>query len=143
MTKTVRPTTIFRGFLTVGHDCNVPVTPQSSEEPSLLIPIWIYNRTMSEKIPSAKKYSTVSQTSTSVGEDAKTMMVEMDRKYTLVDETQAEVSQDSLVKAYKYGKNLIPFYQLDEEVMRLTSIKGMWVLGFILEKDASVFFVGL
>ncbi|KAJ3064776.1 X-ray repair cross-complementing protein 5, partial [Quaeritorhiza haematococci] len=146
-TRTVRPTTLFRGPITFGD-------PELHADSAISVPVWVYNKTAELKIPTAKKWSSVAETAADV--EDKTCAVTMSRVYKIVqkeaaadgvysaggdadkekddaadDDEDAEVDPDDLIKAYRYGKALIPFAQHDEESMKLRTAKGMSIIGFV------------
>jgi len=137
----IRPTPLFKGPLIFG-DITQP-------DRSININIVIYHKTMEAKLPSAKKYSKISDTMDST--DYKTHEVNMTREYKVVQTDYDDdhddmdglgdhhdgmalvegktVDEESTVKAYKYGKTLIPMSKLEEETQRFRTEKGMWILG--------------
>eukprot|EP00698_Gefionella_okellyi_P013382 TRINITY_DN3657_c0_g1_i2.p1 TRINITY_DN3657_c0_g1~~TRINITY_DN3657_c0_g1_i2.p1 ORF type:complete len:501 (-),score=150.16 TRINITY_DN3657_c0_g1_i2:982-2433(-) len=58
--------------------------------------------------------------------------VMLQRKYMLVDEPNGvPVGEDNRVKAFRYGKNIIPFQKVDEASIAIESEKCMEVIGFV------------
>jgi len=122
-TKDVKATTLIRGPLTLG-------TPPNSLEMSC----WVYTKTRELTLPSAKKYSAVSEAAAGDDED-KTFAVDMERVYTIKMNTKdgekdVEVNQENLVKGYRYGKSIVPFSAIDEEQLALQNEKGLTILYF-------------
>jgi len=122
-TKDVRATTLLRGPLIIG-------TPPNSLEMSC----WVYTKTKELTLPSAKKYSAVSEAAAG-SEEEKTYAVDMERVYSIKmntkeGEKEIEISPDNLVKGYRYGKSIVPFSSIDEEQLALQNEKGLTVLYF-------------
>ncbi|KAI9101648.1 SPOC like C-terminal domain-containing protein [Phlyctochytrium arcticum] len=148
--KQVKPVTLLQGMLTLGD-------PDKHPDESFQIPIQVYSKTMEIKLPSAKKWSAIAESIPADDRDEVTYgAVEMHRSYKLAvgDDldlgsgsnmagssssssshnpagSSEEIPKDDLVKAYKYGKTLVPFSAADEEAMKLVTDKGMSILGFV------------
>lgn len=54
----------------------------------------------------------------------------MDRTYYCVDDPEQEVTEDKRIKAYRYGKNTVPFNIVEESALQFESEKCLQVLGF-------------
>ncbi|KAF9986533.1 ATP-dependent DNA helicase II subunit 2 [Mortierella antarctica] len=133
-TKKVKPTAVYRGTLDLGD-------PESHPDASLSIPVHMYPSTMIMKIPTAKKYSKLSE-SVSADElpDGHTGNVNLSRAYKLkvtadmadgdADSEDVEVPADSLEKAYMYGKTIVPIRAVDLEAYKLRTAKSLTILGF-------------
>ena len=104
--KRVRSTTSFRGEISVGSN---------------RIPILAWTKTTEIKLPSAKKESKLSV-------DSETKEVERIMSYQKADGDYVE--RKDLVKAYRYGRSLIPFHTVDEAQMGFKSERAIDVLGF-------------
>ncbi|TPX69665.1 hypothetical protein SpCBS45565_g02344 [Spizellomyces sp. 'palustris'] len=137
--KSVKPVTVFRGPLTLGD-------PESHPAESLEIPVWVYNKTAEMKLPSAKKWSALAEAISEGERNGATYgAVEMQRTYkpALGDADlqkdqngqDKSISKDDLVRAYRYGKSLVPFSSEDEEAMKLRTSKGMSILGFVKQSE--------
>ncbi|TPX62530.1 hypothetical protein PhCBS80983_g00274 [Powellomyces hirtus] len=140
--KEVRPTPVFTGPLLLGDTDAHP-------DESLNITVRAYNKTTEMKLPSAKKWSTRAEEVP--GEERTGELygkVDMERAYKVVagaDDTDLGLGstdasssdkeeflpKDELVRAYRYGKTLVPFSDEDEEAMRLKTVKGISILGFV------------
>jgi ATP-dependent DNA helicase 2 subunit 2 len=120
--KSVNPTTTFRGNLTLGD-------PSSQGTYALSIPVWIYNLVVPLKAPTAKKYSKIS-TEEGVHE------VGMDRVYKK-EEEDGEFGDfaGETIRAYKYGKYLIPITEEDEKTMTLSTAKQIEIIQFVRLAD--------
>jgi non-homologous end joining protein Ku len=119
--KQVKPTTTFRGELTLGD-------PKTQGSNALSIPIWLYNQVSQLKLPTAKKYSKIS--TEGIHE------VGMDRVF--YKETEDGEQQDfsgETIKAYKYGKYLIPITEEDEKSMELITTKQIDIIQFVKLSD--------
>ncbi|KAJ3055533.1 X-ray repair cross-complementing protein 5 [Rhizophlyctis rosea] len=116
--------------------------PESHPEASLSLTVHVYTKTAELKIPSAKKFSGVAE---QLPEDQRSDptfgVVDMQRKYQLVqpdaddggggDEEGDEIDVEETIKAYRYGKTLVPFSEEDEAAMKLRTEKGLAILGFV------------
>jgi ATP-dependent DNA helicase 2 subunit 2 len=112
--KAVKPTTTFRGDLTLGD-------PKTQGSNALSIPIWLYNQVSALKLPSAKKYSKLSHSA--VGTDR--------LYYKETPEGEEEDFAGETIKAYKYGKYLIPITEEDELGMKLNTSKQLEIIQFV------------
>ncbi|KAF9276786.1 X-ray repair cross-complementing protein 5 [Mortierella alpina] len=133
-TKKVKPTAVYRGTLDLGD-------PESHPDASLSIPVHMYPATMVLKLPTAKKYSKLSE-SVSADDlpDGHTGNVNLSRAYKLkvtadmadgdTDSEDVEVPADSLEKAYMYGKTIVPIRAVDLEAYKLRTAKSLTILGF-------------
>jgi len=109
--------TSFRGLIDIGQ--------------TIKIPIWMYKKSDKSALPTAKKISLLSRKNNTGG----TGDVEQERCYYSYDDPDNQVQQDKTVKAYKYGKNYVPFNIVNEKALKYKSEKGITVLGFTDEKN--------
>ncbi len=95
-------------------------------EKGLRIPIAIYSQTSQGKLPTAKKLA---------GNETIERSLEYRRATIGIDEDESAVQptipKDSLIKAYRYGKSLVPFSKIDEQAIGYKSEKGLSILGFV------------
>jgi ATP-dependent DNA helicase 2 subunit 2 len=123
--KIVRPVTVFRGNLTLGDT-------EESPDTSLSIAVHVFNKVTEFKVPSAKK-----RNPRTVEGPVPDHSILMEREYVYkqtdeeLDEAPPELSKDDLVRAYAFGRKLIPCYPEDEEAWKLKTEKGLCILGFI------------
>ncbi|KAI8827210.1 SPOC like C-terminal domain-containing protein [Fimicolochytrium jonesii] len=134
--KTVRPVPIMRGPLLLGD-------PIAHPSEGIEIGVHLYAKTSEMKLPSAKKWSNLADTVPDAERDATTYgKVDMVRNYKLAmgdaqssdgaeNENGVKVSKEDLVRAYAYGRKLVPFSEEDEEAMKLSTTKGLSILGFV------------
>ncbi|KAJ3176406.1 X-ray repair cross-complementing protein 5 [Geranomyces variabilis] len=142
--REVKPVPVFQGPLVLGDAELYP-------ERSISIPVAVYKKTLEAKIPSAKNWSSLAENIPDAPRlDESFGRVDMDRTYKFVvaedldpnnvdagaatgapDEEDAEVDKADLVRAYKYGKTLVPLSIEDEAAMKLRTVKGMSVIGFV------------
>ncbi|KAL0478129.1 X-ray repair cross-complementing protein [Acrasis kona] len=115
--KKVRETTTYRGHLEIGDE--------------LKIKVWIYKKTDSTKLPAANRLSKISLNS----EATKDAKIKIDRTYFATEDPDLEVPLDKRVKAYKYGKNLVPFNEADDKMLSYHATKCILLLGFTDEKN--------
>lgn len=114
MKKRVRTSTAFRGNLEIAGE-------------NLAISIQSWPKTSESKLPSAKKLSKVSKESLA----KETMDVKRSISYFTLQEDAEVIEPESLVKAYKYGKSLIPFQKVDEIQLGFFEERSMKLIGFI------------
>lgn len=108
MTRRVRQVATFRGNLTI--------LPRDLE-----IPINLFTKTAMTRLPPAKKYSPY-------GGDG----VERTLTYAEYEKAGSSVSgRDELIKAFRYGRSLVPFHKIDEAQMGFKTVKSFHVLGFL------------
>ncbi|KAF9103343.1 ATP-dependent DNA helicase II subunit 2 [Mortierella sp. GBA35] len=131
--KKIKPAAVYRGTLDLGDSEKHP-------DATLSIPVHMYGRTMPAKIPTAKKFSVLSE---SAAEDnmpgGRTGIVNASRTYKLKVagdmanedvEIDTEVPEDALEKAYMYGKTIVPIRAVDLEALKLPTVKSLTILGF-------------
>ncbi|KAI9205546.1 SPOC like C-terminal domain-containing protein [Polychytrium aggregatum] len=138
-TKNVRPATLFRGPLVLGD-------PQRYPTETLAIPIFMYNRTVEAKLPTAKKWSKVAPNQETV------CMVRASQAYYSVHSDGLDgnlqpgddrLERHEVIKGYKYGKTIVPFNTVDEEAFKLKTEKSFNIIGFIsLDKVHRWMFMG-
>jgi len=107
--KKVNQTTLFRCALEIGNNVKIPV--------------YGYKKTDTTKFPSAKKRSKVAP-------DSADGVVVAQRSFFALDNPDEEVPDDKQVKAYKYGKNFVPFNKVDESFLKGETEKCLKILGF-------------
>ena len=56
--------------------------------------------------------------------------IEREITYQNVEDITKTADVDNLVKAYRYGKTLVPFNRIDEQQMAVANVKCMSILGF-------------
>jgi ATP-dependent DNA helicase 2 subunit 2 len=81
-------------------------------------------------LPSAKKYSAISE---GLPETDRTGNVEAQYTFSFMGENEeaVEVDKDDLIKAYRFGKTLVPFSAEDAEAIKYRCNKGLYVIGFL------------
>ncbi|KAI1311554.1 ATP-dependent DNA helicase II subunit 2 [Mortierella claussenii] len=132
--KKVKPTAVYRGTLDLGDTERHPDT-------SLSISVHMFPSTMLARLPTAKKYSILSENASADDlPEGHTGMVNMSRTYKLkitadmADggdmDVDTEVPADALEKAYMYGKTIVPIRAVDLDAYKLRTAKGLTVLGF-------------
>lgn len=84
------------------------------------------------KTTRVSKLSLIRQAESANAEDNQryTGKIEIDRTHYLLDEPDVVVGKEEQVKAYDFGKNLIPISAVDEEQLKFQSQKGFDLLGF-------------
>ncbi|KAJ3201024.1 ribosomal protein S14, S11 [Entophlyctis luteolus] len=138
--KSVRPTTLVRCSMTLGN-------PFENMDASLSFPVWAYAKIKEAKLPSAKKWSRVGAEAADVADEYAKGEVVMERTYKIKDlrlddeddfdkiADTVELDKNDLIRAYKYGKDLIPFAEEDREAMKLRTTKGFSILGFVRKSE--------
>lgn len=112
MKRSVTPTTKFRGNLEIGTD-------------GFGIPVYCYLKTKPVTLPTLAKESQASYEKETTGR------VKMDRRYTNPRNPDEEVPPDHQVRAYRYGKEKVPFSSADVEFFKFQTDKSLKVLGFL------------
>lgn len=146
--KVVRPTPIFRGFLTLGDTSHV-------NDAALSISVTMYVTTMVQRPPGSKKYSALSN---QPAKETGTHIVNTKREHKVKNKPIAEderpegeaipdadnleqdlpdekVDESTIVSAGVFGKTLVPIGPEEEEVLKLKARPGMEILG-LLSADA-------
>eukprot|EP01079_Euglenida_sp_SAG-EU17-18_P006238 gene6238-1113_t len=109
--KVPKATTTFRGCLEIG---------------SLSIgPLWCYLRTKKTGLPVAKK-----RLARALCQDGDTGQIQLQRRYFNPDDQDAEIPPERIIKAYKYGKSVVPFAAADEAGLKLATEKSLTLLSF-------------
>ncbi|KAF9382159.1 ATP-dependent DNA helicase II subunit 2 [Podila verticillata] len=132
-TKKVKPTAVYRGTLDLGD-------PENHPDSALSIPVHMFPITMPVKLPSAKKYSMLSESAAADDlPEGHTGLVNQSRTYKLkvtADmagedmDMDTEVAADDLEKAYMYGKTIVPIRAVDLDAYKLRTNKSLTILGF-------------
>ncbi|KAI8576665.1 hypothetical protein K450DRAFT_256125 [Umbelopsis ramanniana AG] len=128
--KTVNPTPVFRGELLLGDAAAHPLE-------SLSVPVFMYARTYEAKLPTAKKWSALSDTH--AGEQALTHDVGKEVSYKIKGSNkqangateQGNINSYDLEHAYPFGKSLVVITAEDEKFMKIETKAGMFILGFL------------
>lgn len=92
------------------------------------IDVLVYAKTKEEPLPSLKKHSTVVDYTS----NAKEGLVKMSRESALEDDPNSTViDPENIIKAYYYGKSVVPVSNVDEDLLKYPCRKCMKVLGYI------------
>lgn len=111
--KRVNPTTKYRGSLRITGNLSLDVC--------------VYTKTTTVRLPSLKKYSLVSDFSS----DAKQNSIINDRVFYVHDDVDKNpVPEEYKLKAYHYGKNLIPISKTDEDLFKNQEDRCLKAIGF-------------
>lgn len=113
ITRSVKPTTTFRGVFEVS--------------PSLKIKVWTYAATKQASFPTMKKRRKVAGDEGGGG-------ISTNRQYVLQDDNDKEIPREQLIKAFKYGSDQVPVDDTDAANMKVSALKGMWLLAFAPRK---------
>lgn len=90
--------------------------------------VCVYGKTKEEPLPSLKKHSTVVDFSS----DCKEGLVKMSREVALEDDPSSTViDSEDIIKAFFYGKSVVPVSVDDEEQLKYPCRKCMKVLGYL------------
>ena len=134
--KEVRPTPSYRGYLYLGSP---------SKNHFLAISVFMYLRVKEVKMPSSKKYSSLSQGPTHdvVPEKIYTVSNTGESKTDGIDTTEEEdyitVSKDELEKAYRFGKQVVKVSPEEEEYGKLKTKKELSILEFVPASTVDIF----
>ena len=66
-----------------------------------------------------------------------TMGVTRQRSYHLTDDDETEIDKENLLKAFRYGKTLVPVLTPDEQEMKLKTERCLDVLCFVPASSVS------
>ncbi|KAI9014097.1 SPOC like C-terminal domain-containing protein [Hyaloraphidium curvatum] len=146
-TKEVRPTTVFRGALTLGEPAT-PVSAEDEDDPDVVpagqglsIAVHAYNKTSELKVLAAKKFSARSRqihgqpVSGGVSILRSFQTVPPEAEEDQAKEEPQEVDQSDVTRAYRYGSRLVPINEADQEGGKLRTIQGLWILGSVFPDD--------
>ncbi|KAH3742839.1 ATP-dependent DNA helicase [Pelomyxa schiedti] len=93
----------------------------------LNIPVWTFVKTTKQAFPTLTKVSSVAMSAAKPSG----MAVRQERIIQSIQDPDTEVSNEEVVKGYKYGKTLVPFSKIDEEALRLKpEDRRICVIGF-------------
>ncbi|KAI8808002.1 SPOC like C-terminal domain-containing protein [Cladochytrium replicatum] len=148
--KKPAPYVHIRDYLTIGD-------PGSHPDACIQIPVRMYSKTAELKLPTAGKWSIPAE-SANIPDSQKSCKVVMSRTYKELlpdidsddrgedgekqpkkeegdgagkNGDSGELNKEDLIKAYRYGKTLVPFDPRDEEAMKYRTPKGLSILGFV------------
>ena len=110
MSRRVRQTPSYKGTLTIHPDL-------------LEIPVNLYSKTSIQRLPSAKKYSPYG------GGGVERNLTYLE--YKNEENNNSTASRAELIKAYRYGRSLVPFHKLDDAQMAFKTHKSFYLLGFL------------
>lgn len=95
--------------------------------PNLSLDVCIYVKSSVVGIPALKKYSK----NTEFQGDIKANTVKMERTFYIHDDPeQTPVSEDRIMKAYYYGKSLVPVSKEEEQMFKCLEDKEIRAIGF-------------
>lgn len=135
----MKPVTVFRGNLVLGD-------PELKSDTSFGIPVHVFNKVAEFKVAPAKKWNPRVQDSDPIPDHSITIQ----REYVYKDSEEgeddldalpADMEKDALIKAYRYGRRIVPVYPDDEEAWKLRTEKGMSILGFVSLNDVVLFII--
>jgi ATP-dependent DNA helicase 2 subunit 2 len=146
--KNVNPTPVFRGDIILGDK-------EAHPDEALSIPVFMYARTYESKLPTAKKWSALSEMQENkiqwpTHDVGKEVSFRVKGSKSSADEGQASVTQadnedanetgetsapllsdQDLERAYPFGKSLVVVTQEDERFMKMSTRAGMFIIGFL------------
>jgi len=91
------------------------------------VPCALWNRVMKQTLPSLKKQSKRSFNPMDPGSGA----VKRDVSHRNPDDPDEVIEMEHKLKGYKYGREYVPITAADEEMLRLPSVAGITVIGFL------------
>lgn len=111
--RDVAKRTKYRGALELAKDLDLEVC--------------VYTKTTEEKLPSLKKHSLCVPHS----DDVKDGEISREVFYTDADDPEKkEINAEDVIKAYFYGKQLVPIEKINEEVLKFNDDRCLKMLGF-------------
>eukprot|EP00011_Vannellida_sp_DIVA3-517-6-12_P007195 CAMPEP_0114621812 /NCGR_PEP_ID=MMETSP0168-20121206/9418_1 /TAXON_ID=95228 ORGANISM="Vannella sp., Strain DIVA3 517/6/12" /NCGR_SAMPLE_ID=MMETSP0168 /ASSEMBLY_ACC=CAM_ASM_000044 /LENGTH=721 /DNA_ID=CAMNT_0001833015 /DNA_START=11 /DNA_END=2176 /DNA_ORIENTATION=- len=114
--RAVMPTSLFSGYFEIS--------------PHLKVKVKSHTKCRTAAFPTMKKISRVAQEAAEPG----TTTVSMERSYHPINELEKELEKDDLEKGYKYGKSLIPFSNIDVDVLKYTADRCLVLVGMTSEE---------
>ena len=118
--RAVYPVAKFKGALEFGEGTGLEVA--------------VYTKTRPESMPSLKKHSGAVDFTA----DAKTGLVKMSREAALADDPNSKALEpDDIIKAFHYGKSVVPVSKEDETLVSLATEKCMKLIGFTSKSSIS------
>jgi len=122
-TRSINITSKFRGNLELHGELKIPVRA--------------FTKTTEMKFPSLNKVSLKSKQATDM--EFKTMRVETQSIYEVIDESaptgMREIPKEERIQAYFYGKQMVPFNDMDKMNTKVEGDKHLKLIGFIPMKD--------
>mmetsp|Transcript_29073 Transcript_29073/g.81935 ORF Transcript_29073/g.81935 Transcript_29073/m.81935 type:complete len:577 (+) Transcript_29073:334-2064(+) len=115
--KEVAPTTIYRGPMTFTSE--------------LYIPVWVYKKTMEAKLPSTKIFSD----SRPLDDPQASHEVKMETVYKDPSDHTREVPAQERVRAYPYGRQMVPVDATTEGYLKFHAEKGFRIIGFVPRQE--------
>lgn len=113
-TKNVSARASFRGDFMVNDETSIQVL--------------VYKRTAEEKLPSLKKYSTVSEFSV----DPTRNQIRNDSVFYMQDDPNlTPIDKDQVIKGYTYGRQIVPIDSLMEDKLKYQCPRNFQLLGFV------------
>jgi ATP-dependent DNA helicase 2 subunit 2 len=91
-------------------------------------PVHLFVKTTEQKFPSLQKVSLVALEAAEEGVPC-TAKVKLQRTYYSMADPDTPVLHEHQIKAYKYGKNLVPFSSIHEDQMKYKAEKCLQLLG--------------
>jgi ATP-dependent DNA helicase 2 subunit 2 len=140
--RTVSPTAVYKGNLTIGEGL----------QDALHFPVQMYGKVMAVKAPSASRVYESDQVHGKVNYDRKyvvkvpkstdessdvpmTQFATQHASGTQMDDVEIEPVQ--MQRAYPFGKTLVPFDGMDQDMLKYPCAKGLSILGFFEMRHAS------
>eukprot|EP00271_Cylindrocystis_brebissonii_P020640 TRINITY_DN6925_c0_g1_i1.p1 TRINITY_DN6925_c0_g1~~TRINITY_DN6925_c0_g1_i1.p1 ORF type:complete len:740 (+),score=127.18 TRINITY_DN6925_c0_g1_i1:23-2242(+) len=117
----VSPTTLYRG------EMEILKAPNGDLTKSMTIKIWIYKKSQAARFPLLKPYSDKAAS----WDPHASHKVEMSREYKLVDNPDKVVAPEEIVKAYRYGPQVIPISEELTQALQYDTEKGFKLVGFV------------
>ena len=120
--KTVKQVTCFQGVLEVAGDGRSP----DGAFAGMGIRVFGYLKTKPAAMPPLAKSSGRARRAKTLGDHR----IDLDRRYFSQDAPDEEVDAAKKIKAYRYGRSLIPFGAVDEQMLKFESAKSLKVVCF-------------
>lgn len=111
--RAVYPVAKFKGAMEFGEHFGIDVA--------------VYTKTRAEAMPSLKKHSGAVDFTV----DAKSGLVKMSREAALADDPNSKaLDMEDIIKAFHYGKSVVPVSKDEEALVNLATDKAMKLIGF-------------
>lgn len=101
----------------------------------LQIAIQVYKKTDATSLPTPKKKSKLAEQSDDLTQRELAEIIREDKFMSVDDPDDDNIAAENRIKAYHYGKDLVPFNESDADSMKLKAEKGALVLGFVPMKQ--------
>ncbi|XP_057869345.2 ATP-dependent DNA helicase 2 subunit KU80 isoform X2 [Cryptomeria japonica] len=110
--RNISPVTLFRGDLEL--------------TPMIRVKVWVYKKTIQERVPTLKKYSEKAPPNDSFA----SREVKMDFEYKSREDPDKTIPPEQRIKGFRYGPQVVPISTMEEDTLRFKPEKGLKLLCF-------------